>query len=226
MRGRGLESEWKTDLHVSGDAREPLITGSVSLRRGYLDFASRRFTLTKGDVTFDRLSRNNPTLDVRAEYDAANNVTAAIEVSGRAKSPSIALTSTPSLPTNDIMALVLFGKQATDLTATESLQVAAALAQLSGVGPFGGGGGGITGIARRTLGLDLLNVDIGANAGESKLEVGKYVAEGLFISASQDVQGKNGSVRVQYDITPSISVETELQQDGEQTVSANWKHDF
>ncbi|MBI1364935.1 MAG: hypothetical protein GC153_03135 [Alphaproteobacteria bacterium] len=226
VRGRGLESEWTADLRASGDAREPLIMGSASLKRGYLDFSGRRFTLTKGQIDFDKLQRNNPTLDIRAEYAAANNVTAAIEITGRAQSPSVSLTSTPPLPTNDVMALVLFGKQTTDLTAMESLQVAAALAQLSGVGPFGGSGGGITGVARRTLGLDLLNVDIGANAGESKLEVGKYVAQGLFVSATQDVQGKNGSVRVQYDITPSITVETQLQQDGQQTVSANWKHDF
>ncbi|HXI86184.1 MAG TPA: translocation/assembly module TamB domain-containing protein, partial [Parvularculaceae bacterium] len=208
------------------DAREPLILGSVGLRRGYLDFSGRRFTFAKGEVDFDKLSRNNPTVDMRAEYAAANNVTAAIAITGRAKSPSIALTSTPPLPTNDVMALVLFGKAATDLTALQSLQVAAALAQLSGAGPFGGSNGGISGLARRTLGLDLLSVDIGANAGESKLEIGKYVAQGLFISATQDAQGKNGSVRVQYEITPSISVETQLQQDGAQTASANWKHDF
>ncbi|VAW01261.1 hypothetical protein MNBD_ALPHA05-1195, partial [hydrothermal vent metagenome] len=56
--------------------------------------------------------------------------------------------------------------------------------------------------------------------------VGKYVADGLFVTATQDAQGDNGSVRVQYEITDSITVETEVKQDGNQTVSANWKRDF
>jgi hypothetical protein len=33
-------------------------------------------------------------------------------------------------------------------------------------------------------------------------------------------------VRIEYEIAKSVTVETELKQDGDQTVSANWKIDF
>lgn len=223
VRGRGLDSEWRADVRATGDASTPLITGQMNLRRGYLDFAGRRFELTQGQISFDRLSPNNPTLDLRAEHEA-EGVTAAIAIKGRAKTPKITLESTPALPQEDIMAIILFGKAATELTALESLQVAEALAQLTGVGPFGGRG--ITSIARGALGLDMLNLDIDADAGSSALEVGKYVADGLFISATQDARGESGAVRIEYEITDSITIETEIQQDGDQTVSANWKRDF
>ena len=224
VRGRGLESEWSADITAVNDSGAPLLFGRMALRRGWLDFSGRRFDLTQGVIAFDRLSPNNPTLDIRAEHETGDGVTAIIAVSGRADAPSIELQSTPSLPSEDVMALVLFGKPAQELSAVESLQTAEALASLGGVGPFGGEG--ITGRLRQTLGLDLLNLDIDPENGGGALTVGKYVADGVFVSATQDAQGRNGSVRVEYEVTDNITVETELAQDGEQTVSANWKRDF
>ena len=96
--------------------------------------------------------------------------------------------------------------------------------QIAGVGPFGGQG--VTGRLRQALRLDLFNIDPDLENGGGALTVGKYVTDGVFISATQDAQGRNGSVRVEYEVTDNISVETELAQDGDQTVSANWKRDF
>jgi len=225
IRGRGLESEWSANVKISNHNNEALVLGGMSLRRGAIDFSGRRFELTRGSLQFDRLSPNNPRLDIRAEYAASDGVTAVITVSGRAEAPSIALSSTPSLPSEDVMAIVLFGKPANELTALESLQTAEALAALSGIGPFGNGGG-ITAFLRKAVGLDLLNIDVDPETGGGSLTVGKYVADGLFVSATQDARGENGSVRLEYRITDSITVETEVEQTGDQTVSANWKRDF
>jgi|GEM_PF-1678827 len=224
IRGRGLESEWSANISASSDKQDVLILGRMALRRGWLDFSGRRFNLTRGNISFDRLAANNPLLDIRAEYQTSDGVTAIIAVTGRAKEPNISLTSTPSLPSSDIMALVLFGKPADQLSALESLQAAQALASLGGIGPFGGAG--VTGTLRQATGLDLLNFDLDPEKGGGSLTVGKYVAEGLFVSATQDAQGDNGSVRVEYEITDNITVETDVKQDGDQTVSANWKTDF
>lgn len=221
VRGRGLDSEWRASVRATGTTAEPLLLGSLGLRRGFIDFAGRRFTLTRGQIVFDRLIANNPVLDLRAEYETSEGVLAAIEIKGRALAPLVSLVSTPSLPSEDVMALVLFGKPATELSAIESLQMAHALAQLSGVGGLGG-----TGFARRALGLDMFNADFDSETGAASLEVGKYVADGLFISAMQDARGENGAVRVQYEISRSITVETQIKQTGDQTVSANWKRDF
>ncbi|MBI1393384.1 MAG: hypothetical protein GC152_11645 [Alphaproteobacteria bacterium] len=226
VRGLGLESEWQADLNVAGTSAEPSVLGRIDLRRGALDFAGRRFAIADGEIIFDRLQANNPRLRIVAEYETPNDVVAALNVGGRATAPEITLSSSPSLPREDIMALILFGKPARDLTAVESLQIAQTLAQLSGAGPFGGGGGGVTGKARAALGLDMLNLDLDNASGSQSLTVGKYVADGLFVSATQSARGDEGAVRVEYELTNSITVETELKQDGDQTVSANWKVDF
>ncbi len=224
VRGRGLESEWSASITAVTEKQAALILGRMKLRRGWLDFSGRRFTLTRGEITFDRLSPNNPLLNIRAEYQTSDGVTAIIAVAGRADEPKITLTANPPSSSNDIMALILFGKPADQLSALESLQAAQALASLGGIGPFGGAG--FAGSLRRSTGLDLLNFDLDPEKGGGSLTVGKYVADGLFVTATQDAQGDNGSVRVQYEITDSITVETEVKQDGNQTVSANWKRDF
>lgn len=224
VRGRGLESEWSADINAINEGDNPVVLGAMNLRRGWLDFSGRRFNLTRGVITFDRLSTNNPLLDIRAEYETGDGVTAIIAVTGRGDAPSISLESIPEQPSEDVMALVLFGKPAQELGPVETLQIAEALASLSGIGPFGGQG--VTGRLRQALGLDLLNIDPDLENGGGELTVGKYVTDGVFVSATQDAQGRNGSVRVEYEVTDNITVETELAQDGEQTVSANWKRDF
>ncbi|MEM9169497.1 MAG: translocation/assembly module TamB domain-containing protein [Pseudomonadota bacterium] len=226
VRGLGLDSEWRADLTATTARGTPLAVGTIDLRRGAFDFSGRRFVITQGTMTFDRLSANNPILDIRAEYETPDDVTAALVVTGRAQSPSVGLESTPTLPREDIMALVLFGKPASELSALESVQMAQALASLAGVGPLGGPGGGLAGSARDAVGLDMLNVDFDPATGGSALTAGKYVADGLFVSATQDVKGENGAVRIEYELTGDFTVETALRQNGDQQVSANWKKDF
>ncbi|MFN0023472.1 MAG: translocation/assembly module TamB domain-containing protein [Parvularculaceae bacterium] len=225
VRGRGLYSEWRAKAQLAGRSDRPLVLGTLNLRQGDLEFSGRRFNITRGAVVFDQLAPNDPILDLRAERSARDGTTVAVVISGRSSALKVSLESTPSLPSEDVMALVLFDKSANELSAFQSLQVADALTQLGGVGVFGGKG--ITGAARDALGLDLLNLDVDqADSSASLLTVGKYVSDGLFVSASQNARGENGSVRIEYEIGQSFSIETELRQDGDQTVSANWKKDF
>jgi translocation and assembly module TamB len=224
IRGRGLDSEWSADVTAVNGRETPLILGVLKVRRGWLDFSGRRFDLTRGEISFDRVENNNPRLDLRAEHETSDGVTAIIAITGRALEPEVELTSTPVLPPEDVMSLILFGKPAQTLSPFESLQTAEALASLSGVGPFGGEG--VTGRLRRSVGLDLLNIDIDPENGGGSLTVGKYVSKDVFVSATQDAQGRSGAVRVKYEITGNITVETEIEQEGDQTVSANWKKDF
>lgn len=223
VRGRGMESEWQANISVTGDTAMPVVLGDLAIKTGYIDFADRRFDITRGKIIFDRLSPNNPTLDISAEV-TANEVTAAIIIKGRGQQPTITLQSTPSLPNSDILAYILFGEPINELNSFEALQVAQALASLGAIGPFGGSGP--LGSARKAVGLDLLSLDTGSSDAAASLTIGKYVADGLFVSATQDARGENGAVRVEYEISNSITVETEIRQDGDQTVSANWKRDF
>lgn len=224
IRGRGLESEWSVNMYAYGTAAEPLLDGGATIRRGTFEFAGRQFKLTEGSILFDRLHDLDPSLSMKAEY-SANDITAIVAITGRATAPSVSLSSTPSKPSEDILALVLFGKSASQLTALESVQVAQALASLGGVGPLGGAS--VFDRARRLVGLDLLSVNFDQeNAQESALTIGKYVANGVFVSATQDLNGKSGAVAVTFEVTDNISIEAQAAQTGDQSLSADWKWDY
>lgn len=225
VSGRGLNSTWRANAQIAGGQGRPLVLGVMNLSRGDLEFSGRQFDLTRGSIGFDTFAPNDPTIDIRAERETRDGVTVAVVIAGRSSALKVSLESSPSIANEEIMALILFDKPADQLSAFESLQVADALTQLGGVGVFGGKG--VAGAARDALGLDLLNLEIDeADSSASLLTVGKYVTDGLFIAASQNARGENGSVRIEYEIGSSFSLETELRQDGDQTVSANWKRDF
>ena len=119
------------------------------------------------------------------------------------------------------MALILFGKQPSQLTALESLRIATAVAQLSGNGVFGGASAGLA----QTFGLDALSFAQDAATGGGMVSVGKYVSDDIYVSATQGI-GTGGSVSVTYDVNDKVSIETRVEQDGTQSVSANYKRDY
>ena len=123
------------------------------------------------------------------------------------------------------MALILFGKQPTDLTALESLQIANAVAKLTGTSPLGGGGPGMQDKLRSSLGLDALSLGVGDD-GNASVGVGKYVTDDIYVSARQSVGDVGTEVIVTYEVTDDITVESALKPDGAQGVTANYKKDY
>ena len=124
------------------------------------------------------------------------------------------------------MALILFGKQPTELTALESLQIANAVAQLTGTGPFGGGGGGIGNTVRSSLGLDALSFGVDSDTGEGVLAVGKYISDDVYVAARQSAGDAGTEVSVTYEVTDDFTLESRLKPNGAQDVSANYKRDY
>ena len=224
VRGRGLDSEWQIDMTVGGTSLAPRIGGEVELLEGTFDFAGREFDLTRGLIDFQRRDEINPRLDVEAQLEL-DDVTAIVAVTGPAKDPEIALSANPARPQEDVLALILFGKPATELTALESLQIANAVAKLSGKSPLGGGGPGITDKLRSGLGLDDLSIGVGAD-GQAQVGIGKYVTDDLHVSARQSAGEVGTEVIVTYDVTDEVTVESVLKPGGAQGVSANYKLDY
>ena len=224
VRGRGLDSEWRIDMTVGGTNAAPVLGGEVALLEGTFDFAGREFAITEGFVDFQGGDAINPRLNVQAEYET-DEVTAIVRVTGPAQDPEIELTSNPPRPQEDVMALILFGKQPSDLTALESLQIANAIAKLSGKSPLGGGGPGITDKLRSGLGLDALSLGVGED-GNANVGVGKYVTDDLYVSARQSAGEVGTEVIVTYEFTDELTVEGVTRPDGAQGVSANYRLDY
>ena len=208
VRGHGLDAELGGKLHVGGTTTAPVVSGAFDMRRGTFGLAGVTLTFTKGRVGFNGAGVTNkidPSLDFTAESFVGSDV-ARLHVGGYADAPKITLSSTPTLPQDQVLALILFGQTTTQLSPLQIASLAAALAELSGVG---GGGPGVLDRVRGTLGLDRLSVGSGgANSSGASVEAGKYLARGVYVGAKQSTSGAGTQAQVQINLTKRLKLNT------------------
>ncbi len=202
VEGLGLDSEWGVDLALRGTVNDPRIGGTARLVRGDYTFAGTRFELTRGRILFDVNEPINPRLDVLAET-SRNGTAVDIAITGNALSPAIAFSSDPALPEEEILARLLFGGSVTSLSATDAVQLAAALAALQG----GGGGLDPIGELRRSIGLDQLRIVsadplIGRGTG---IAIGKNITRAIYVELVTDGRGYSAT-QVEYRITSWLAL--------------------
>jgi len=221
VRGRGLDSEWQGQLKVGGEARAPEITGHFSMVRGVFNFLGKRFDLKRGLISFDGSSPPSPRIDALAE-SSTKELTARLQLSGSMASPEMELTSEPVLPSDEILARLLFGQSVSNMSPMQALQLAQAARMLAG-----GGGMDFMGKTRQFLGVDQLEVKQGGeDSGETSLRAGKYLSEKVYLEVEQGLGSETGKASVEWEVTPNISVETEAGVNAEGGVGVKWKWDY
>ncbi len=220
VRGRGLDSEWAGRISVQGSAADPLVTGSLDLVRGRLSVVGKPFALRSGRVILPESQNAEPSLDVTAVYEGPElEVTA--RLSGPLTQPELVLTSTPEVPRDEIISRVLFNKSAAGLTAAEAAQLAIALRDLTG----NGGGADILGFARRTLGVDVLRIEAADGQGPA-LEAGKYLTDEVYVGVKQGASSQSSAATVEVELTPNITVESEVTGSGANKSGVRFQWDY
>lgn len=223
VRGRGLDSEWKGALDIQGSADQPIVVGNLQVVRGRFDFLDRTFALTQGMISFFGSSPPAPLLDFTAE-SKTKDITAILKVSGTASAPQIEITSDPPLPREEVLSRVLFGRSMDKVTPVQALKLAQALQAFSGdkslpvLDLLGG--------TRKLLGLDRLEFRSGEGKSETGLGLGKYLTEDVYVDVQKDLSGEGGKVSVEVELTPNLSVESEVGSDAQSGVGINWKLDY
>lgn len=222
VRGRGLDAEMGGALQITGTADAPVVTGALKLRRGDFNLLSRRLEFNKGTVTFSGGTRIDPMLDFAATTRLPE-AEVTVTVTGAATRPAIALSSSPALPPDEIMARLLFGKASGALSPFEAVQLAQAMAELTGVG----GGPGVLDKIRKGLGLDRLDVEAGEGSTTApSLSAGRYVARGVFVGAKQGATPGSSAATVEIELTPNVKVETDVGADsgGKAGINLEWNY--
>jgi autotransporter translocation and assembly factor TamB len=221
IRGRGLDSEWALDLDIDGSADTPLISGSARLVKGAFDFAGRRLILDNGQILLTGNANPDPLLDITAR-DQIDGLAIILQLSGPLSAPVISLQSTPSLPEDEILARLLFGEQVSDLTPLEAMQLASALASLSG-----GGGLDVIGAARSTLGLDRLNIDMGGeDTGGTRLTGGKYLTDDIYLEISTETGTGITTGTIEWALTRNLGIRSEMSSSKDNSVSLRWSWSY
>ncbi len=218
VRGRGIDAELGGRLRVTGFARDPNAVGDFAMRRGRLALAGQRLDFTRGRLAFAG-ALATPDLDFAAESKAAD-VTARVAVTGPADQPLFTLTSDPSLPQDEILSRLIFKKAAAGLSPFQALQLAQAVAQLSG----GAGGPDAFDAARKSLGLDSLDVSTGASGGPA-LGASRAISDRVSVGVKAGAKPEDTAVGIAIDVTRRLRVQGEAGSDGRTSLGlgAEWE---
>ncbi len=221
LSGRGLESEWKGEIRVKGEATKPSVEGALSVVRGSVNFLGKRFELKRGSLFLDGSSPPSPRIDVEAE-SKSREIVAYLHVSGPVQSLEMKLSSDPPLPSDEILSRLLFGRSASNITPIQAIQLADSINTLAR-----GGGLDLLGRTRQLLGLDQLTLtQSGKDEEKTALSAGKYLSEEVYLEVEQGISAETGKASLKWEITPNVTVETEVGVNAEAGVGVNWRWDY
>jgi outer membrane protein assembly complex protein YaeT len=191
VRNDLAEIETGGDLHLGGTILRPEITGRLwMLEGGEIVFRDVRYRVQSGSLDFLELDRINPYLRLRAET-SVEEYRVFLRVDGTLDRFEYELTSDPSLPTQDIIALLATGRTLEQISPEAG----------AGSGPFSGDlaanyfAGALTGPferqLERLLGLERVRINPLLVEGEAdpttRVTVGEEVADDVFVTVSLDL---------------------------------------
>ena len=212
--GRGLNVVLGVNAQVTGTIAQPNLSGTARIVRGDYEFAGKRFVFDdRGTV-----SLSTDPARIRLNLSAVREdpaLTATIRVTGTAAAPEIALTSTPQLPQDEILAQVLFGRSASQLSPFEAAQLAAGVASLAG-----GGGFDVIGNLRELAGLDRLS--FGGEASALTVAGGRYITNNVYLEIIGGGEG-GAAVNLEWQVRRNLTVSSKFGGTGEATLSIRWR---
>jgi len=218
LKGRGLNVELSLDARVTGSTTDPQLSGTARVVRGDYDFAGKRFEFDDRGVVYLSTRPQN----IRLQLDATRedpSLTVTVRIRGTAARPEITLVSSPSLPNDEVLAEVLFGRSASQLSPVEAAQLASALSALAG-----GGGFDVIGNLRSFAGLDRLAFGGDQQSGVT-VSGGKYLTDDIYLELTGG--GREGpSAQVEWRIRKNLSILSRLAGQAGNRLAIRWRKDY
>ena len=208
VRDPTFEVEIVGDGDVIKDRGGLRIYGALASRRGNYILQNRRLRITRGEIQFQGRPDGNPDLNIRAETRVrtviaegaqAEPVDIFVTVGGTLAHPQVAFASEPQLEGDmgDMVALLLTGRSVSGFKFSR-----------------GGTLDLVLGVAANRLGqrlgqklnLDLVEVDMG-EGNISRVRLGKYIGERLFMSYTRDISSTAYEVAMEFEVLPGVTFE-------------------
>ena len=184
VRGLGLSTEMSLDASVAGTTAAPVLQGTARVVRGDYDLAGKRFTIDDSGIVYLATTPDRVRLDLTASRDDPS-LTAIIRIRGTAAKPQVTLTSTPTLPSDEVLSQVLFGRSAAQLSPVEGAQLAASVTSLAT-----GGGFDVMGGLRNFARLDRLALGGGEAPSTVNAGGGRYVETNVTVSGGKYINNR------------------------------------
>ena len=217
VKGRGVDLELSLDAHVTGSMAKPALSGTARVVRGDYDFAGKRFQFDDTGMVQLGDTPEQIRLDLTATWEAPS-LSATVRIKGTAAKPEITLSSTPSLPQEEILAQVLFGSSASQLSRAETAQLASTVTALAT-----GGGFDVLGSLRQFAGLDRLALG-GDDTSGMTVAGGKYIGRDVYLELIGG--GREGpTAEVDWRVRKGLSLVSQIGGQLGAKLSVRWSHD-
>lgn len=194
------------------------LDGRIDAQRGFADLQSRRFRLIEGRLEFVGGAKVDPELDVLGRYKAPDHTIDA-RLTGTASKPVLTLTADPTLSQEDILAVLLFGRPASELSDDQQTSLGQRASEMASAL-------GITAVGRSVasaIGLESLGLQID-ELSSRRASVGAYLGRNIFVALAQDFSGERGQeLSIEYEFWPGWSVVGSTTTQGTNSADLVWK---
>ncbi len=215
LQGFGLDGLTSGRLHIRANpGREVLARGELQVEGSYVAYG-QKLQITRGRLLWSNGPIADPLLDVRAER-SVGDVTAGIDVRGRASAPSTSVWSNPASSQSEAIAYLALGRPLSQASREEGLRVTAARSALSA------GGNLLASRIGARLGLQEAGVSQSRALGGDVIGAGRYLSPKLFVGYGVSLLGSGHVVTLKYLLRKGFDIEIESST-VENRASANWR---
>lgn len=215
LHGFGLDGGLDGQLQILAQpGREMRARGRLEVSGEYAVYG-QELQIERGLLTWSNSPIGDPLLDIRAEREVGE-VTAGVDVTGRASAPRAQVWSDPSSSESEALSLLALGRSLSTVTGDERDQISGASAALSA------GSGLIASQLGSRIGLDEAGVTQSRALGGNVLGVGKFISPRLFVGYGVSLLGTGQVLTLKYLIGRGFDVEIETSTI-ENRGSINWR---
>lgn len=204
LKGYGLDGSLTGTMRVrSRPGQEMAATGRIDVDGRYTAYG-QKLRITRGELTWSNNAVSDPRINMRAEREVVSaNVTAGIDVIGRASAPKANVWSNPAMGESEALSYLVLGRPLNTASSDESQQITAASSALSA------GAGLLASQLGARIGLDDAGVLESRTLGGSVFGVGKYLSPRLYVSYGVSMVGSGSAVTLKYLLCKGFDVEIE-----------------
>jgi translocation and assembly module TamB len=217
LRGRGLDTLLKGDLHITSPGGRLAVNGTVNAADGTYAAYGQKLGIDRGGITFNG-PVDNPRLDIEA-VRPDSDVRVGVAVTGTAVNPRIRLFSVPELSEIDKLSWLVMGRGSDGLgSADTALLQRAAVALLSGEGP------GVTDQVINAIGLDQVSLkQSDGEVRETVVSLGKNLSRRWYVGYERGLNATAGTWQLIYRIAQRFTLRAQSGLDNSLDVIWTWR---
>ena len=207
--GAGFTSRFGGTVIASNNQGKITVgNGELYIIKGRYNAYGQNLKIDRGRVFFSGGAIENPGLDIKAyrriKRKGNDDVIAGIHIQGTAQLPKLVLYSKPTYDESNTLSYIILGKPMADAGKGEGnilLNAAAALPLKHG--------DKLTQKMGKDFGFDEAGISTEDGIEQAALVLGKYLSPGLYVSYGIGLFDGNNVLRMRYELTKSLMLETE-----------------